>query len=94
MNNFKKRKLGGFDSIKGIGAIGIGDIVGKARRGRGVSEADFAQTVGLTTAQIGEIESYAFTPDNDGIRNLANSSLKEEKKATNINSIQSRWCLL
>ena len=33
MNNFKKRKLGGFDSIKGIGAIGIGDIVGKSIAG-------------------------------------------------------------
>ena len=33
MNNFKKRKLSGFDSIKGIGAIGIGDIVGKSIAG-------------------------------------------------------------
>ena len=33
MNNFKKRKLGGFDSIKDIGAIGIGDIVGKSIAG-------------------------------------------------------------
>jgi transcriptional regulator with XRE-family HTH domain len=49
----------------------FGDIVGKARRGQGVSVADLAQTVGLDMAQIGEIESYAFTPNDDGIRNLA-----------------------
>ena len=49
----------------------FGDIVGKARRGQGLSEADLAQTVGLDPVQIGEIESYAFTPNADGIRNLA-----------------------
>ena len=51
MNNFKKRKLGGFDSIKGIGAIGIGDIVGK-----GIAGVFWIYVASvLTPAEFGEI---------------------------------------
>ena len=51
----------------------FGDIVGKARRGRGISEAALAQNVGLTAREIGQIESYALTPDDRVIRRLADA---------------------
>lgn len=51
----------------------FGDIVGKARRGRGISEAALAQSVGLTAREIGQIESYALTPDDRVIRRLADA---------------------
>ena len=51
----------------------FGDIVGKARRGRGISEAALAQSVGLTAREIGQIESYALTPDDRVIGRLADA---------------------
>lgn len=51
----------------------FGDIVGKARRGRGISEAALAQSVGLTVRELGQIESYALTPDDRVIRKLADA---------------------
>ena len=55
----------------------FGDIVGKARRGQGLSEADLARTVGLTADELGRIESYEWTPEDDRILALA--------KALNLN---------
>ena len=49
----------------------FGDIVGKARRGRGLSEAALASAAGLTAADVGRIEAYDLTPDDGGIRTLA-----------------------
>ena len=49
----------------------FGDIVGKARRGRGLSEAALASAAGLTAADVGRIEAYELTPDDAGIRTLA-----------------------
>ena len=49
----------------------FGDIVGKARRGRGLSEAALASAAGLTAADVGRIEAYELTPDDGGIRTLA-----------------------
>lgn len=51
----------------------FGDIVGKARRGRGISEAALAQSVGLSAREIGRIESYALMPDDRVIRRLADA---------------------
>jgi len=51
----------------------FGDIVGKARRGQGISEEALGRDTGLSARQIGQIESYALTPDDDSIRALAKS---------------------
>ena len=49
----------------------LGDIVGKARRGQDVSEASLTGAANLTSGQIGQVESYALTPEDDQIRALA-----------------------
>lgn len=49
----------------------FGDIVGKARRGQDVSEASLTGAANLTSSQMGQIESYALTPEDDRIRALA-----------------------
>ena len=60
----------------------FGDIVGKARQGQGISEADLARTAGLTPGEIGQIESYALTPDDERIHALAKAlNLNGEKLA-------------
>ena len=51
----------------------LGDIVGKARRGQGISELDLARATGLNAREIGKIESYALTPDDRVIRRLADA---------------------
>ena len=51
----------------------FGDIVGKARRGQGISESELAQQVGLSVRQIGQIESYELTPDDQAICRLADA---------------------
>lgn len=47
----------------------FGDIVGKARRGLGLSTEELARMTGL--AELEQMESYAWMPDEDGIRTLA-----------------------
>ncbi len=60
----------------------FGDIVGKARQGQGISEADLAQAAGLTPGEIGRIESYELTPDDGRIHALARAlNLNGEKLA-------------
>tara|TARA_B100001123_G_scaffold442693_1_gene586882 strand:- start:104 stop:946 length:843 start_codon:yes stop_codon:yes gene_type:complete len=49
----------------------FGDIVGKARRGMGISESDLAKAAGLSADQISRIESYALMPDDKAINSLA-----------------------
>ena len=49
----------------------FGDIVGKARRGMGISESDLAKAAGLSADQISRIESYALIPDDEAINSLA-----------------------
>ena len=49
----------------------FGDIVGKARRGQGISEAELGRTTGLTPDEIGRIEAYELTPDDARIHALA-----------------------
>ena len=49
----------------------FGDIVGKARRGLGFSTEELARMTGLAKKQIEQAESYAWTPDDAGIRALA-----------------------
>ena len=51
----------------------FGDIVGKARRGQGISESELAQQVGLSVRQIGQIESYELTPDDQTVGRLADA---------------------
>ena len=49
----------------------FGDIVGKARRGQGISESGLADATGLTASEIARIESYELTPDEAAIGRLA-----------------------
>jgi glyoxylase-like metal-dependent hydrolase (beta-lactamase superfamily II) len=49
----------------------FGDIVGKARRGRGLSEKALAEAAGLTSEEVGLIEAYELTPEDGRIRALA-----------------------
>lgn len=49
----------------------MGDLVGKARRGQGMSEADLARAAGFTAEEIRQVEAYALTPDEGRIRALA-----------------------
>jgi hydroxyacylglutathione hydrolase len=49
----------------------LGDIVGKARRGLGISEAELGKETGLTTTQLSRIESYELVPDDSVITSLA-----------------------
>ncbi len=51
----------------------FGDIIGKARRGRGHSESALADAAGLTAEAVGRIEAYELTPDDGGIRALADA---------------------
>ena len=51
----------------------FGDIIGKARRGLGISEADLARSTGLTAERVSQIESYEWVPDEEGIRAVAES---------------------
>ena len=50
----------------------FGDIIGKARRGLGLSVAEVADEVGVSAGDIEQMESYALTPDQSGIDRLAN----------------------
>jgi glyoxylase-like metal-dependent hydrolase (beta-lactamase superfamily II) len=49
----------------------FGDIVGKARRGLGLSARQLAEAAQLDPAQISAIEAYQLTPDRDAIRRIA-----------------------
>jgi len=51
----------------------FGDIVGKARRGQGMSVADLARQAGLTPADIERVESYDLVPEDVRIRALADT---------------------
>ena len=50
----------------------LGDIVGKARRGQGIDASEISKATGLSAEQIGQIESYALTPEDSIIKSLAN----------------------
>jgi len=49
----------------------LGDIVGKARRGQGISEGDLGKSAGLSPADIGRLEAYELMPDERVVRALA-----------------------
>ena len=49
----------------------FGDIIGKARRGLGLSVAAVAEQVGVSAGEIEEMERYALTPDQAVIDRLA-----------------------
>ena len=49
----------------------FGDIVGKARRGQEIGEADLARRVGLATEDLERIENYELTPTQDMVVRLA-----------------------
>jgi glyoxylase-like metal-dependent hydrolase (beta-lactamase superfamily II) len=51
----------------------FGDIIGKARRGKGLSERELAEETGLSVDDMDRIESYALTPDRDRIVSLADA---------------------
>ncbi len=62
----------------------FGDIVGKARRGQGISEAELASSAGLTTSEIARIEAYELTPDDAGIGRLAAALNLDAGKLTDV----------
>lgn len=49
----------------------LGDVVGKARRGRGMSRDDVAELAGLDAAEIAAIEAYESTPSANAVLRLA-----------------------
>lgn len=49
----------------------FGDIIGKARRGLGLSVASVAEQVGFAAGDIEKMESYDLTPDQAGVDRLA-----------------------
>lgn len=49
----------------------FGDVVGKARRGLKLSEAELAKKTGLTEQQINDIQDYKLKPDDAVIKKLA-----------------------
>lgn len=49
----------------------FGDIIGKARRGLGLSVAAVAEQIGVSAGDIEKMESYELTPDQAGIGRLA-----------------------
>ena len=62
----------------------FGDIVGKARRGLGLSEASLSDATGLRAGEIGRIEAYELTPDEDRIRALAGALQLDGEKLVGI----------
>ena len=51
----------------------LGDVVKKARAGRGLDLADLAQRAGLTERELKALEVYTFTPNEQQVRGLAAS---------------------
>jgi hydroxyacylglutathione hydrolase len=49
----------------------FGDIVGKARRGLGLSPQQLAHTAGLDASQVAAMEAYRFTPEHPAIERIA-----------------------
>ena len=49
----------------------FGDIIQKARMGKGLSLAELASATGITQSQLQQIEDYAFTPPEDQMHHLA-----------------------
>ncbi len=62
----------------------FGDIVGKARRGLGLSESSLADATGLSEGDIGLIESYELTPGEGGILALAGALQLDGQKLIGI----------
>ena len=62
----------------------FGDIVGKARRGLGLTEATLADATGLSAVDIGRIEAYELTPDEGRILALASALQLDGKKLIGI----------
>jgi len=51
----------------------FGDIVGKAKRGLGISDSRLEKETGLSSAQISEIENYELVPEDSTIQTLAHA---------------------
>lgn len=49
----------------------FGDVIAKARAGRGLFAAQTARTAGLTESQLQEIEQYRMTPGGETVKQLA-----------------------
>ena len=49
----------------------FGDIIGKARRGNGLTVGDVAAQAGLTEAQVSQMEDYTLKPTEDQVRSIA-----------------------
>ena len=50
----------------------FGDIIGKARRGNGVSLSQVAGGAGITDAQLSQMEAYTLKPTENQVRAIAN----------------------
>ena len=49
----------------------FGDIIGKARRGNGLSVGEVAAGAGLTEAQLSQMEDYTLKPTEDQVHKIA-----------------------
>ena len=49
----------------------FGDIIGKARRGNGLSVGEVAAQAGLTEAQLSQMEDYTLKPTGDQVHSIA-----------------------
>lgn len=51
----------------------FGDIIGKARRGNGLSLNHVANEAGITDAQLSQLEAYTLKPTEDQVHKIANA---------------------
>ena len=51
----------------------LGDILGKARNGKGWSQTDLANAVGMASGDIALIENYKWTPEEKDVLRIANA---------------------
>ena len=49
----------------------FGDIIGKARRGNGLSVGEVAAGAGITEAQLSQMEDYTLKPTEDQVHKIA-----------------------
>ena len=49
----------------------FGDIIGKARRGNGLSVGEVAAQAGLTEAQLSQMEDYTLKPTEEQVHKIA-----------------------
>ena len=51
----------------------LGDILGKARDGKGWTQADLAKSAGMSVGDIARIENYEWVPEEKVVFKIANA---------------------